>query len=531
MAKLYDFGADTGNIGVNERKAVAWPIAVWACYIPDSEFGKLNILEHLILQLVHHGMKDPKEVLCGQVGLNRELVGAAVETCRNKGYFDDRHSELVLSQNGEAVLGKMDNPYEADLQASKKNKKIYMLQDLVTKNVIPVFDVDKLPEFYLEDDNAIEIRYENFSGKKPGSVSIKMALKYWGRLCSSQRLGLVLAEDTMDMPKNIPFEDEVNWELVREDGSVEEEAGTLAEREKIERREEEKQKISNLTILDDSPEIYFARGFIALNRVMPDEAVIISPFGDRTDRWFRAIINRLRAGNPEFEEEIQRFLRGKREELKDSIAFGNELKIALLDRFPFISNAADFADLKRAITDFVKTTDMIVNGDDQTHHYVESRATALQIALRHLMEKNEFLLQRDMGYGEYENAIKGLVNSFRFPVDVERSYLPPDKSIYYNMIKCSRDSGHITGCSALFLVDAWKNRNGSSMELLKAMPEFPQKIYEITRPRNTSTHGNKATKGRDGYAKMYISPEDAVRGYEDFEQLITALYVRFMEET
>lgn len=540
MVKMYDFGADTSNIGVNERKALAWPVAVWSCYIPESDSHELNILEHLILQLVDKGYKDPKSVLCSQVGFNKDLVNAAIEACIDKDYFDRRYKELTLSVDGKSVLGTFDNPYSSDLEASKKSKKIYMIQDLVTKSVIPVFDIDKLPQFYLEDENAIEIRYENFTGSKPRSASVKTAMRYWARLCHNIRRGLITGNNIIDVSQPlekkedvedfIPFEDEVDWEDVRADGSVrEEEVRTLADKEAEDEQQKADEDIKNLTILDDNPEMYWARGFVAINKNAPDEAMIISPFGERLNDWFRTVINRLRTCDSDFEEEIQLFLMLKRDELKDVIALENYMNISIFDRFPFICNDAKYADLKRAIEAFYRTKIRINSGEDETHNYTENRATALQIALRHLLDKNKELFQPKLQYSDYEIAINGLVNSYGLSTDIIRNYLSNDRSIYSHVLKCKEGNGHITGYSALILIDAWNNKNGKSMDLLKAFPEFPEVIYEITRPRNVSTHGNAGKNGRAGYADMYISDSDANKGYESFEKLIVALYSRFME--
>ena len=50
MVRMYDFGAEYSSVDANERRAIAWPIAVWSCYIPESEMQDINILECLILQ-------------------------------------------------------------------------------------------------------------------------------------------------------------------------------------------------------------------------------------------------------------------------------------------------------------------------------------------------------------------------------------------------------------------------------------------------------------------------------------------------
>lgn len=546
MVKLYDFGVDMQNISANERKAIAWPVAIWSCYIPESEANSLNILEHLILQLVDRKVENIEYLLCKQVGFNEELVGAAISSCNDKGYFDKRalnkreDKRYVLTVDGKSILGKYDNPYDFDLSASKRNKKIYMIQDLVTKSVIPIFDTEKLPDFYVEDNTAIEVHYDNFIGRKPKSASMKVALKYWARLCNNRRMGIVsgsnkinttsVEESVGTIEEYIPFEDEVVWEEVEETTMTEEnQVKTLYNKEAEQEQEEKNNNLANITILDDSPEIYYARGFIALNKNNPDEAIVLSPFGERMDDWFRAVINRLRACDESFEEEILLFLMMKKDELKDIVAFGNDMKIELFDRFPFISNNNEFADLKRAIEALVRTRDRIIDGNDETHNFTENRATALQIALRHVIDRHIEMLQKNISFEDYRMAIKGLVHSYGFDEDIIRNYLSSDKAIYNNMKKCKEGNGHITGYSALFLVDAWKNKDGMSMDMLKAMPEFTEIIYDITRPRNTSTHGNKGKNGEKGYAELYISKDEAIQGYKDFEEIFIALYARFME--
>lgn len=544
MPRMYDFGADYSSVSVNERRAIAWPVAVWSCYIPESETQKINILESLILQLVHKGFSNPKETLCNTVGFNKDLVEAAIESCKTQGFFDWRFKELRLAETGKAVLGKIENPYAADLEASQKTKRIYMIQDLVTKSVVPIFDIDKLPDMYFEDESVLKIQYKEVYGKngnmlKPKSASVKTALRYWSRLCYNIRHGIVCEKNTLDfsaLPKAdediedfIPFEDEVEWDSVEEDGSVAEEKITFADKEVKESQQKQDKEVEKLTILDDCPEIYYARGFIAINRSEPDEIITISPFGSRLDDWFRTVINRLRVSDAKFDEEIQFFLELKREELKDVVAFDNDFHIELFERFPFISNNREYADLKRAIENLYRTKERIVEGNDETHNYTENRATALQIALRHIFDSHPEMLKENMGYKDYEMAIKGLVDSYGFSDDVIRKYLPYDKSIFNNMRKCKVGNGHITGYSALILVDAWTNKTGKSLDLLKAMPEFTDMIYEITRPRNTSTHGNKGKNGKEGYADMYVSCDAAVKGYKNFEQLIVALYARYME--
>ena len=61
------------------------------------------------------------------------------------------------------------------------------------------------------------------------------------------------------------------------------------------------------------------------------------------------------------------------------------------------------------------------------------------------------------------------------------------------------------------------------------MPDFVELVFKITRPRNTSTHGNKGKNGKTGYAEMYVSPEEAIEGHRELERLIDILFSIFME--
>lgn len=546
MVKMYDFGADTSNVSANERRALAWPVAVWSCYIPESETQELNILEHLILQLVHRGVKDLQNVLCSQVGFNKDLVNAAVEVCRDKDYFDRRYKELTLSDDGKKILGKYDNPYTADLEVSKKSKKIHMIQDLVTKSVIPVFNINKLPEFYVEDEGAIEIHYDKLTRKKPRSASIKTALRYWARLCSNRRHGIASGTNTIDvsqLPEKmedvedfIPFEDEVDWELIQKDGSInEEKVRTLADKEEEEEQKKGDKDVKNITILDDSPDLYFARGYIVINRNAPDEAIIVSPFGDILDDWFRTVINRLRTCDGNFEDEIQLFLMEKRDELKDSIAFGNDLDIDLFNEFPYICNDQEYRAVKTTITRLTVSKKRFQNGEDDTINFAQALRTAYEASIRLVVKKNPYLFDgRRLEYEDYKHNLNMLVDSYTFlDYDIFREY--SGFNMYKNMIQVNEEDGYATAFFALFLMDAWKHKNGKSMDLLRNIPTLPIRLKELTSnlkrdvKKNKKGEGTAASHGGDAIAELKFSEKKALQQYVEFEDLFRAIYNRFME--
>ena len=551
MPRMYDFGTDYSNVSVNERRAIAWPVAVWSCYIPESETQKINVLESLVLQLVHNGFQNPKETLCNMVGFNKDLVEAALESCRTQGFFDRRFKELKISETGKAVLGKIENPYATDLEASQKTKRIYMIQDLVTKSVVPIFDIDKLPDVYFEDESALKIQYKTVYGKndnasKPKSASVRTALRYWSRLCSNIRQGIVYGKNTIELsvtPKVvediedfIPFEDEVEWDSIQEDGNVDEEVTTLADKEAEESQQKKVKEVEKVTILDDSPEMYYARGFIAINRNAPDEIIIISPFGSRLDDWFRTVINRLRASDEKFEEEIQFFLELKREELKDVIAFGNDLNITLFNEYPFVCNDPEFKAVKKQIERLTISKDRILDGEDDSITFAQVLRSVYEASLRLVAKKNPFLFAAaSLSYDEYKYELRCLVDSYSFLTeDVFREY--HSYSIYKNMTTASEDEGYATAYFALILMNAWNDKNGKSMELLRNIPTLPVRLKELTSnlrrdvKKNKKGQGAAASHGGDAAAELKLSAITVQEQYSEFENLFRAIYNRYMEE-
>lgn len=542
MIRMYDFGADTSNVCSNERKALAWPIAVWSCYIPESECQDLNILEHLILRLVASGVKEPQSVLCRNIGFNKDLVEAAIEICKDKEYFDRRYSELTLSSDGKSVLGTFENPYSNDLEISRKCKRIYMVQDLVTKSVVPIFNIEKLPQFYIEEEDVIEIRYDKSNQHKPKGISIKAAMTYWQKLCHNQRLGLASGTNTVDFSDTsdsaetaisefVPFEDEVDWTDIATDQTNKiDDIRTLADREDEEKLQAQETSIRNLTILDDTPEIYFARGYVAINKNAPDEAIVISPFGSNMDNWFRTVMNRLRTCDEAFKEEIQLFLMLKRDELKDVIAFGNDLNINLFNEYPYICNDPDFKAVKTTISRLSVSKNRFENGEDDTITFAQTLRTAYEASIRLVVKNNPDLFKyRNLQYEEYRKNLKLLVDSYAFlDKSVLREYDNPN--LYKNMVNSKETDGSTTGFFALLLMDAWENKTGKSMDLIRNMPELPIRLKKLTSNlKGEKGMGNAASHGGDEIAELKITKQKAFEQYEEFENIFRALYNRFME--
>ena len=408
-----------------------------------------------------------------------------------------------------------------------------MIQDLVTKSVVPVFNIEKLPQFYTEDESAIKISYSDKSIKKPRSASQKTAMRYWAKLCQNKCQGLVGLANTIDVSESphknmdienyIPFEDEVDWESAySSEKDMKSEIKTLAEKEDEILQQKHENDLKNLTIIDDSPEFYWARGYIAINRNAPDEVIIVSPFGEALDDWFRNVINRLRACDSNFEDELQLFLMEKKDELKDTLAFGNDLDIALFNEFPFVCNNTKYKVVKRAIKELTVSKKRIDNGEDDTIGFARSLRTAYEASLRVVVRDNSYLLEgTKISLDQYNQKLHMLAKTYPFVCDdIEKVYR--NKDIYFNMTHASGEKGHVKAYISLLLMDAWNNKDGKSMDLLRNIPSFPIDIIRL--------EGNDASHGGDRMADLFISESKANKQYSEFETFFRAIFNRFMED-
>ena len=357
-------------------------------------------------------------------------------------------------------------------------------------------------------------------------------MRYWARICQNKRKGIVNGTNTIDISispdkkeiveEYIPFEDEVEWEDVLKDEELRDnDYKTLADKEIEEAQSKQEDNISNLTIIDDSPEKYLARGYVAINRNAPDEIIIISPFGEYLDDWFRTVMNRLRSNDKNLEDELQLFLMEKREELKDFIAFGPDREINLFNEYPFICNDPSYKAVKRAIRELTVSKSRFENGSDETINFARSLRTAYEASLRIVVRDNPYLLEyKKISYNQYNKNLKMLTDSYSF-LDEEIYKAFSNGDIYNNVRKATGEKGHLKAYIALMLLDSWNDKNGKAMDLLRNIPSYPLDIKRL--------EGNDASHGGDYMADMSISEKKATQQYEDFETFFRALYNRFVE--
>ncbi len=531
--QVYDLNSDCDGISAEERQAIAWPVAMWRCNIPENIESKINALEKLILSLIAIGNVDVREVLCFQVGLDRTLVNTAIEECKAKGYINKRSTVLTLNQEGECMLSEENNAYSEDQKMSKNLKVIYLFQDLVTQSVIPCFNIKNKPVSweYFEDGDIIRLRYPDVKKEKPKTASIESSLRYWSRISKwsspiSEPQATVKYEPSGqdDLVGFDPSEDDIDWRDLNEtDG---EETVTMADKEAKEQAESE--RVDVLTIYDDHPEIIYLKAFVAIDVDNVNEPIVISPFGNLYDNWFRTIFRRLRVADTEFADEIDLFIEDRKEVLADKIAFNNDLEIELFDRFPVICNAPKYSGLKASISDLYKAKNRYFDGDTETgtRDLNVKFGTALQSLLKEVLKSHSSLIRgKKLDFEDYKLKIKSLRQSYpALTNDAGIRGYEENFRLYKNAQVEKADKAYATSCIALMLLDANDNPKGKSMMLLHAYPEFVSDIAYVAGERNKIDHAN------EGFEKIKYKPEEVKSKFETFEKIVTSIYGYFLEE-
>jgi len=521
MRRMYDFGVETSGISREERQLLAWPVSVWTYYIPEDSIKDVNILEHLLLVLIKKGFNNYEEILTSQLNVSKDLYISIFNSCKSKGYFDTRYKTITLSQRAELFLNKYDNPFAVDYEITNNCKKILVIQDGVTGSIIPRFDIEKFPEFYVDFDENEVIRlekYEEKENKLPSASSINLALKTYAKILNNIRKGIMepLCVNDNYLSYSKTLKDFTPCSEIAEqnfgDG-----VRTLADEEKEKRNLEMK----NITPVDDNPEYVYAKCYIAIDKNNVDNIKIMSPFGKTLDDWFRSIVSRLIVCDDDFKLLIDTFKEEKTADLKDTVAFGNVKNIRLFDLYPFVCNDPNYADLKKTFENVDKNLTRVKNGEDDSLDLIEKMATSIQVLFRMAFKNNLNLLIHRMQYDDFSLKLQDLVYTYDF-FDSKIIDCYDKESIYRNMLGVTKNGGHITGYVSLILINAQENNSGKCFNMLSKLPSLPIDIKEVTETRNTSTHGN------EGFSQMKYSIDECVELNEKFERIVTIIMDELM---
>lgn len=524
--KLFNFGADVKGIQPDTYKPIAWPINVWACYIPDNVNPELNILEKLILSLVSKGIahtdREIKNILVNQIGLNEDLIDNVLADCK-RDYFDSRHkTEYVLNTPAKNLLEAIEGEISPEMQMSDLTKKVYLIQDAVTNTVVPCFSIDTLPEDgdyeQIEDQNCIFLK--GIDAAQPKTAAITNALRQWGKIRKAVDNGELSQENHVDM-ENEPsdFEDE-------EFGTDETPVKTLAD------TANHPKQVSAITVYDDEPKTYLSIAYVAFNPSNPTEIEIISPLGKVYDNWFMKLVNRLRVYDKSFAEELQLFLMEKTELFKDKIAFDNDMDIQLFDDFPIICNSPVYADLKKAIRDLSKDVDRIRKGEDESTNFAKNLRTAIEVIFRTAInahpeikaQKAEYCgVEKDSAFQQdfarYKMRIRQVVETNRLDDTIKQRFTT--KGIYKNVADFRQSNPKDN--AALILLYASKTPANFATQFVIDYDHIFVEMYDLYHLGTDAGHAGV------NYTTTYISPSDAEIYYSQYEGIVRAIFSCFIE--
>lgn len=515
--KLYDFGADFKGRKPEALKAIAWPVNAWTCYIPNNVNPELNILEKLILSLVSKRIattkESIKEILVKQLKLNDDLVENVLEECTEK-HFNKNFKELRLKFDSEKNLAAFEGEITPGMEMSDTMKKVYLLQDAVTNMVVPCFNFEQLPSEndyeYIDDKNCVTLQPVFFA--QPRTAAINNALRLWGKIFKSMNSGETVSENSFDMETaSVDDEDDAF-------GLDETPVKTLADKESTPK------KIEAITVFDDEPKTYYAKGYLAFNPSNPSEIEVISPFDSYFDNWFMKLVNRLRVADKAFSEELEMFLMEKTEQFKDTVAFGNDLDIQLFDDFPVICNDKKYAILRKAIKELSKDVDRIRKGEDESINFVKNMRTAIEVIFRTVIDENPDIAQlkktyQGLNFYQYKFDLRQLVETNRLDSDIKQCYIR--EGIYKNVINPYQ--GNTKDNAALILLYANKHPKSAAMRFVE---DYDHLFVEVLDLINL---GNDASHGGNRYAEMYFSKDEAERYYSQYENIVRALYTCLVE--
>lgn len=524
--KLYNFGADVKGRQPDTYKPLAWPINVWACYVPDNVNPKLNILEKLILSLVGKGIarteREIKDILVKQIGMNDDLISNVLADCK-KEYFDSRHkNELVLNTNAKALLEAIEGEISPEMQMSDLTKKVYLIQDAVTNTVIPCFNIDVLPDDgdyeLIEDKNCISL--QDITVAQPKTAAITNALRQWGKIRKAIDNGDISQENQVDMETEPSDFDDEDFDF------DEVPATTLSD------TANKPKNISAITVYDDEPKSYMAIAYVAFNPSNPAEIEIISPLGKVYDNWFMKLVNKLRAYDKNFTEELQLFLMERTELFKDRIAFGNDMDIQLFDDFPAICNDSTYADLKKAIRDLSKDVDRIRKGEDESTNFAKNLRTAIEVIFRTAINAHpEIKAQKteyhgfesdysfQQAFARYKMKIRQVVETNRLDDAIKQRYC--NKGIYKNVANPHQSNPKDN--AALILLYASKTPANFATQFVIDYDHVFIEMYDLYYLGTDAGHAGA------NFTTMYFSPSDVEMYYSQYEGIVRAIFSCFIE--
>lgn len=519
--KVFDLGVEQLGQKPEALKALVWPVNAWACYVPDNLVSELNIFEKLILTLIHgkvvKSKNELKNILSEQIGLNKVLVENVVNECCKKYTKDsERRKELELKVDAIELLEKMENGISLDMKMSDTLRKVYLFQDLVTNTVVPCFNINNLPEPYeamdIDEANCVQIDYNDIS-TQPKTSSVNNALYYWARIQKDIRTNDVDKDNSINLSSSAEKD-----EFAEESDKI----TTLSE------KESKSFNLEHITIYDDEPTKMMLKGYLYFNPENPEDVEVISPFGSNYNNWFKKIVNRVRAVNEQFNEELHLFLDLQKEENKDKIAFNNTLNVDLFDEFPLIINESKYHQLKEKIESLTKNFISIKNGDGSSEDFVGKLRIAIEAILKEVQINNKSIYKireefhQSDDYRRYKLDINQTVSNLRLSEDVARRYIGRKIFEHVKDIWKQEYSGNPKDCVAILLVYANRHKNSPVNVFVDQYRDLLLTIPDLCdMGSNNALHYNGKT--------LNLTVEEVENYYADYENIVRAIFPLLIE--
>lgn len=509
----------TVNLGLNslnsrcQRKKIAWPIYAWQCILPIDMAEDIDILQKLLLSSTLIGNIE-QSFLVEKLGFSKDLLKSVKEKCINDKY---------LTMQGELTdIGKKkvanENFYSSDLDSASKCKKIYLLKDAMSGDVIPNFSIEYIPRWVEGEKETLVLPENNINKKKPTILDIITGLKIGNRLNKVRKdQQQAYATENVEIYEYEFDDDEVDWTNINDEGNIE-----VKKENKVEDYEE-KNKITNIKIWDNTPELIYVDSYIYIDPDKPNEWRVMSPLGRDEDSWFTSRLRAETYKNSDLKEEIDFFVDITREELRDKYAFENHYKIDLFNQFPKIANYPEFKSLKEEI-ESVKRVEVRIKGGDEDYDTLFLRCQkTLECLFGLCISKieNRFDLVKNINKDDFKYQVNSMAS--KIGINIPQNYLSfqiCNSLFYVPKLK----SGSIKDRALFMLYDANYNENSKSLYILKAMPEFYENINLIANNRNNTSHFNHISKEKADLDK------EVDKVLYCFNALITVLFSHYYME-
>jgi hypothetical protein len=486
----YKYTIDLGQSPVKPhffKRKIAWPVYAWKAILPSVISEEIDILQKLILSFAKiNKLKDHS--LIYQLGISKDLIRTVKESCVLQGYLD---SESNLTTSGKHLLA---NSINVDQDMLMNYEQIYIFRDALTGDIIPNFKISELP---VEENRPCDYVFEgnpNYRNLKPTFVDLGQALKIRKQInIIADTLQKDYANETVEADQfsfleEMDFLEEVDWELINEEGEIE--VKNLKE-EELSSENVRDDRNTTIKIISHKPDFLFLEANLYVDPDFPEKIAVTSPFGENEDDWFTKHMLMYAQRSDKLQETLEFFEEEAREELIDKFPFNNHLDIELFKKYPLIANHESWKPLRDQIEAIIRAYNRLIQGhEDYDTFYMRAQRT-LEGVLKYCIEEIPYKNKVMISVTKYSfiDSLKRISEELR--IDIPTNFYSMD--FYKRLRSVANNKGISSKDRALFLAfDAYYNEQDTpSLQFLKNIPDFYHRINLITNVRNKVTHFNQ----------------------------------------